>query len=251
MATRDTITANTAGTMSTERADRRLHRVAVTAALLAGGFLMIAAWPRIAAHGVLLQAGSAIRAIDEGGVLAPQAAETTFDAYSRALVWRPDDPALLRNRARLAGRLALLEPQSEGLWRARAVADFRAALAAAPGDGTAWARLAQAELEAGAEIEDVLPHLRLARFTSPRRASALLPQLSIAMRHWEAIPDDIRVHALADLPAFWQRRALRPLLVTAYLDAGLAARVAFRARLGENERALRDLDRLLASGLGG
>lgn len=219
-------------------------------ALLAGGLLLYTALPSIAAHGALLQAGAAIRAIDGGKALPPDAAEAAYRSYVHALAWRSDEPAFLNDRARLAGQLALTDTQSAEGWRARAVEDFRSALAVAPGDGTAWARLAQAEIEAGADVQSVLPHLRLARLTAPRRASALLPQFSIVMRHWDAVPDEMRTHALKDLPSFWSRSALRPLLVTAYLEAGFSARSAFRARLGENERALRDFDRLLVSNLG-
>jgi hypothetical protein len=236
--------------MSTKPKGGLLKWGVASVVLLAGGLLLYTAIPRIAAHGALLQAGAAIRAIDGGAALPPDAAEAAYRSYTVALAWRGDDPALLKDRARLAGRLASADPQSAVAWRARAVEDLRAALALAPGDGTAWARLAQAEIEAGADVQSVLPHLRLARLTAPRRASALLPQFSIVMRHWDAMPDELRTHALEDLSSFWSRRALRPLLVTAYLDAGLPARAAFRVKLGENERALRDFDRLLVSSLG-
>lgn len=223
---------------------------AALAGFLAGGFLIYAAVLRIAAHTIVLQAGPVIRAIDEGHSISGEAAETAYGKYTEALLWRSDDPALLRDKARLAGRLAFLKPGSSGLWRERAVEDLRAAVAAAPGDGTAWAWLAQAELNAGGSVEKVLPHLRLARLTAPRRASALLPQFAIVMKHWSAMPHEMRAHALADLPAFWSRRALRPWLVATYIEAGLSARAAFRERLGENEKALRDFDRALASSLG-
>lgn len=225
-------------------------RAVAAIALLAGGLLIWDAAPRIAAHGALLPAGPAIRAVDAGEVLPLEMAEAAHRSYTQVLAWRPGDPALLQDRARLAGQLALLDPRSAVHWREEAVEDFRAAVAAAPGDGAVWARLAQAELEAGADVQSVLPHLRLARLTAPRRASALLPQFSIVMRHWDAMPDEMRAHALADLPSFWQRRALRPLLVTTYLEAGYPARAAFRAGLGKNELSLQQFDRLLASNLG-
>ena len=250
MAMAATITANTAATMSTRKSGRLLKWGVASVALLAGGLLLYMALPRIAAHGALLQAGAAIRAIDGGETLPPDVAEAAYRSYTFALAWRGDDPALLKDRARLAGRLASADLPSAREWRVRAVEDLSAALALAPGDGTAWARLAQAEIEAGADVETILPYLRLARLTAPRRASALLPQFSIVMRHWDAMPAEIRSHVLEDLPAFWQRRALRPVLVTAYLDAGFPARTAFRVKLGENERALRDFDRLLVSSLG-
>lgn len=223
---------------------------AALAGLLAGGLLIYAAVPRIAAHAIVLRAGPDIRAIDEGRSISGEAAETAYGKYTEALLWRPSDPALLRGKARLAGRLAFLKPGSSGLWRERAVADLRAAVAAAPGDGTAWAWLAQAELNAGGSVEEVLPHLRLARLTAPRRASALLPQFAIVMKHWSAMPDEMRAHALSNLPAFWSRRTLRPWLMATYIEAGLPARAAFREQLGKNEKMLRDFDRVLTSSLG-
>lgn len=242
---------NTAGTMSTDARDwHPLRWILVAVGFLAGGFLIFEAVPRVGAYGALLPASATVHAIDEGRVVALEAVDAAWHSYTQALDWRRDDPRLLRERARLAMRRAALEPQSADRWRGRAVEDYRTAVAAAPGDGTAWARLAQAELENGADIEQVFTHLRLARLTAPRRASALLPQFSIVMRHWDAMPDEMRSHALDDLPSFWSRRALRPLLVTAYLDAGFPARAAFRVKLGENERALRDFDRLLVSSLG-
>lgn len=243
-------TAGIAATMSTDAGhSRRLGWAVAAACVFVGGLLILMSVPRIAAYSHVLGASSAIRAIDEGRAIAHEDAKAAYGSYTAALAWRPHDPVLREDRARLAGRLALLEPQSVLLWRARAVEDFRQAVAAAPGNGTAWARLAQAELEAGADIEKALPQLRLARLTAPRRASALLPQFSIVMHHWAAMPDEMRTHALADLPSFWSRGAIRPLLVSAYLEAGFEARAAFRVRLGENPRSLEAFDRLLASSL--
>ena len=252
-AIRATTTANTAAIMSTDATtkDRRLKWVIAAAALLIGGSLVLMAVPRIAAYGFVLSAGAVIQAVDDGRGVSQEQAEAAYRSYSQALAWRPRDPVLRHDRARLAGRLAVLEPRSAAQWRERAVRDFRRAVAAAPGDGTAWARLALAELEAGADIKEVLPMLRLARLTAPRRASALLPQFSIVMRHWEAMPEEMRTHALADLPSFWSRGALRPLIVADYLNAGYAARAAFRERLGENAGALNAFDRALASSFRG
>lgn len=236
--------------MSTDAGhSRRLGWAVVAACVLVGGLLIAMSVPRLAAYGRVLGASPAIRTIDEGRAVSLEDAKAAYQSYTAALAWRPHDPVLREDRARLAGRLALLEPQSVHLWRERAVEDFRQAVTAAPGNGTAWARLAQAELEAGAGIEKALPQLRLARLTAPRRASALLPQFSIVMRHWDAMPDEMRTHALADLPSFWSRGAIRPLLVSAYLGAGFEARAAFRVRLGENPRSLEAFDRLLASSL--
>ncbi len=252
MVTAATTTASIAGTMSIESDRGRWLRWGLAAAgLLVGSLLVVSAVPRIAAYWLVLPAGASLDAIDEGRVISRENAEAAFRSYSEALAWQPEDPTLREDRARLASRLARLDPESADRWKELAVEDFRQTVALSPGNGTAWARLAEAELEAGAPVEKVLPYLRLARLTAPRRASALLPQLSIVMRHWEAMPDEMRAHALADLTSFWTRRAIRPLLVSIYLDAGFEARAAFRERLGENERALRDFDRLIASSLDG
>lgn len=246
----DITTANTAGTMSTDVLPNGqwFRWGVVVACFLVGCLLVIGAIPRIAAHSAVLPAGATIRALDEGRALPREEAVTAYDAYTKALSWRPEDSALLQNRARLAGRLALLDAQVAPRWREGALEDFRDALAAAPGDGAVWARFAQAELEAGVGTEAVLDHLRLARLTAPRRASALLPQFAIVMRHWDEMPEDMRAHGLGNALAFWSRRAYRPLLVSIYLDAGFEARAAFRERLGERPSALRQFDRQLASG---
>lgn len=251
MAMPDIITANTAGTMSTDvlRSGRWLRWGVVVAGLLVGCLLAVSAVPRIAAHGAVLSARATIQTLDEGRALPREEALGAYDAYTQALSWQPEDPGLLQDRARLAGRLALFDAAMAPRLRERAVRDFRNALAAAPGDGTVWARLAQAELEAGVGTEAVLDHLRLARLTAPRRASALLPQFAIVMRHWDEMPEDMRAHGLGDALGFWSRRAYRPMLVSIYLDAGFEARAAFRERLGERPSALRQFDSQLASSL--
>lgn len=247
----DIITANTAGTMLTDvlRSGRWLRWGVVVAGLLVGCLLAVSAVPRIVAHGTVFTARAAIQALDKARALPREEALGAYDAYSKALSWQPEDPRLLQDRARLAGRLAQFDAATAPHLREQAVRDFRNALAAAPGDGTMWARLAQAELEAGVGTEAVLDHLRLARLTAPRRASALLPLFAIAMRHWDEMPEDMRAHGLGDALAFWSLQAYRPLLVSIYLDAGFEARAAFRERLGERSNALRQFDRQLASSL--
>ncbi len=105
--------------------------------------------------------------------------------------------------------------------------------------------------ECGRDRRCVRPWLGVARLTGRRRASARVPQFAVVMRHWEEMPEEMRTHALADLPSFWSRGALRPLIVADYLNAGYAARAAFRARLGENAGALNAFDRALASSFRG
>jgi hypothetical protein len=216
-----------------------------------GVMLLIAAVPRVAAAWIVLPASAAAQAINEGRPISREEAEAAYHLFSESLAWQPDDPKLRQDRARLASRLAVLDPQSASRWKERAVEDFRKTVSLSPGNGTAWARLAKAEVEAGATVERVLPQLRLAQLTAPSRASALLPQFLITMRYWNEVPSDLRAQALAAVPAFWTRRSIRPLMVSAYLDADLGARVAFREQLAKNERALQDFDQLIASRLDG
>ena len=223
-----------------------------TMMLLAGLFgaaLITLAVPRIAAHAGLLPFGPVRVALDEGAAVTPARLAAAHEALARAGAWLPAEAAIARDRARVARRLARTTDNVDmsGTLPGPAVADLRAAAAAAPADAFNWALLADAELAAGAAAGEVLPELRLARLTGPRKASALLPQLGIAMRHWAAMPDEMRAHALSDAAAFWRRGTYRPFLLESYLDAGFAARAAFRAALAADPRLLTQFDRALSS----
>ncbi len=257
--------------MSTEaKALRHRSWFAIGLAIAAGASLIALSAPRVAAYAALAGTGATVTALDQGKAVAPAALVAAHAAHDEALSWLPADAGLRRDRARVARRLAGLSDAIEAGnaiegateedlasvsarardWRRRAVEDLRRAAAAAPGDGLVWALLADAELEAGATPEAVLPGLRLARLTAPRRASALLLQHGIAMRHWAAMPEEMRAHALADVALFWRRGQLRGILVASYLEAGFAARAAFREKLGEDPRALQQFDRMLSAALG-
>ena len=259
--------------MSTDAQRRgvtRKHWVLLILLGLFGAGLMAVALPRIAAHAALTGTGATMMALDQGRTVLPAALIAAHAAHDEALSWLPADAGLRRDRARMARRLAGMSDElvdgsavegatdeylasvsaHAGDWRRRAVEDLRQAAAAAPGDGVVWAMLADAELAAGATPEAVLPALRLARLTAPRRASALLLQHRIAMRHWGAMPDEMRAHAMSDVVQFWRRGQLRGFLVASYIEAGFAARVAFREKLDEDPRALQQFDRMLSAALG-
>lgn len=227
-----------------------------TLALIAGGaglLLLVLALPRIAGHATLLPHGAVREALDRGTAMEPARAEAAHAALTRAGAWLPGDAAIARDRARVARRLARLSdgPETSDRLIDAAVADLRAAAATAPADGFTWALLADTELAAGKPVEAVLPALRLARLTAPRRASTILLTHGIVMRHWDAMPGEMRAYATDEILQLWRRGALRPLLVETYLDAGFAARAAFRARLGEEPRALQQFDRALSDAVGG
>lgn len=212
--------------------------------LLAGLFgaaLIALAVPRIAAHSGLLPFGPVREALDQGTEVTPARLMATHEALARAGAWLPTEAAIARDRARVARRLARIADNAD-----MAVADLRAAAAAAPANAFNWALLADAELAAGATAQ-VLPALRLARLTGPRKASALLPQIGIAMRHWGAMPDEMRAHALSEAAVFWRQGTYRPFLLESYLDAGFAARAAFRVALASDPRLLAQFDRALSN----
>jgi len=232
------------------RRPRRWALIALAGCL--GLALVGLAVPRVAGHAILVPHDVVRVALDQGTAVEPARLEAAHEALTRAGHWLPDDAAILRDRARIARRLARLAdaPETEDEWRRLVLTDLRAAAAAAPGDAFTWALLADAELAAGAAPQDVLPALRLARLTGPRKASAILLQYRIVMRHWTAMPDEMQVHALADVLLFWRRGQLRGFLVASYIEAGLAARAAFRERLGDDPRALQQFDRMLSAALG-
>lgn len=263
MAMRVTTTANTAATMSTRQGPSSplLKWGVVVFALLVGSALLFLAVPRVAAHAALLSAGSAVRALDEGRAVARAELEAAYAAYDEALGRLPHDAGIRRDRARLARRLAMTAPENKApdsedaaharfSWQKSAVDDLRLAAAASPGDGVIWALLADAEARTGAPSETIFSHLRLARLTAPRRASVLMIEHGIVMRHWDEAPEEVRVHALSELPVLWAKGGLRSALIDSYVDAGFSARIAFRERLGENPRALQIFDRLLSLRLG-
>lgn len=230
-------------------------RLGIWALTLLGGFfgaaLIALAVPRIAAHSGLLPFGPVREALDQGTEVTPARLAAAHEALARAGAWLPADASIARDRARVARRLAGIADKADmpsGL-PGLAAADLQTAAAAAPADAFNWALLADAQLAAGAPAGEVLSLLRLARLTGPRKASALLPQFGIAMRHWGAMPDEMRAHALSDAAAFWRRGTYRPLLLESYLDAGFAARAAFRAALAADPRLLAQFDRVLSGRL--
>lgn len=231
---------------------RPRHRAAVALAACLGLALAGLAVPRVAGHTILVPHGAVRAALDQGTAVEPARLEAAHEALGRAGHWLPDDAAILRDRARIARRLARLSeyPEMSDRLMNAAVADLRAAVAAAPADGFIWALLADTELADGKPIEEVLPALRLTRLTAPRRASAILLTHGIVMRHWAAMPDEMRAYATDDILQLWRRGDLRPFLVESYLEAGFAARAAFRERLGDDPRALQQFDRMLSDALG-
>ena len=235
------------------RTTLRQRRALALIAACAGLLLAVLALPRIAGHAMLLPHGAVREALDRGTVVEPARLEAAHAALARAGAWLPGDAAIPRDRARVARRLARLsdDPETADRLIEAAAADLRAAAAAAPADGFTWALLADTEIAAGKPVEAVLPALRLARLTAPRRASTILLTHGIVMRHWETMPAEMRAYATDDITQLWRRRDLRPLLVETYLDAGFAARAAFRARLGEDPRALQQFDKALSEAAGG
>jgi hypothetical protein len=217
----------------------------------AGLLLVVLAVPRVAGHAMLLPHGAVREALDRGTAVKTVRLEAAHAALARAGAWLPSDAAISRDRARVARRLARLteNPETSDRLMNAAALDLRAAAAAAPADGFTWVLLADTELAAGKPVEEVLPSLRLARLTAPRRASAILLTHGIVMRHWEAMPEEMRTHGMADAVAFWRQAPYRPFLLQTYLDAGFEARAAFRQELAiENPRLLEQFDRSLPGG---
>lgn len=255
MAMAVTTTENTAAIMSTEahiasgpNVRRQQSWGLVLLAACIGMALITLAVPRIAAYGPLVSFGPVRAALDQGTDVHSARLDAASEALGRAGQWLPAEAAILRDRARVGRRLAAIagDPEMAIELQRSAAVDLRAAAAAAPFDAFNWALLADAEIAAGKAPEDVLPALRLARLTGPRKASAILLQHGIVMRHWTSMPEEMRAHAMADAAVFWRRAPYRPFLLESYLDAGFAARAAFRRALAADDPRLLDhLDRML------
>lgn len=270
MATADIITANTAGTMSTSdglsgrRAGGGLPpataRAGYVAALTLALALVVLALPRAGAQVAVLFLGDVREGLSSGRDLSEERLWHSRDAYDRALEFTPQDASLLFTRALISRRLAALADRQDiaadmhlricdgKCLRMEALEYLSRTVAAAPSNGFAWALHADTALQLGRTPEDILPSLRLARLTMPNRASALLVQFRIAMLHWEAMPDEVRVHGLSRLTDLWSRPELRRSLTATYLASGFAARAAFREVLSQNQRQLEQFDWIMLSG---
>ncbi|MBX3504016.1 MAG: hypothetical protein KF895_00955 [Parvibaculum sp.] len=222
--------------------------------------LIAVASPRVRAQIAVLSLGDVREGLSSGRELAPERLWLSRDIYNRAVEIAPNDASLLITRALISRRLAAISgraagPAGEGgqscdadCLRAEAYEYLRRTVAAAPSNGFAWALYADAGLELGKPASEVLPALRLSRLTTPNRASALLVQFRIAMLHWEAMPQEFRAYGVRHVSEFWQQRELRRHLVDVYLRAGLPARAAFRAQLGQEPALLEQFDHLMLSG---
>ncbi len=216
-----------------------------------GTALVLLAVPRIVAYGPLISFGPVRAALDQVAMLDLHRLELSTRLWvaagpvasgTRLLILR-DRAAQTREQARCR---IVGDAEMTFEFRQLAVADLNAAAAAAPFDAFAWALLADARIDAGKAPEEILPALRLARLTGPGKASAILLQHGIVMRHWATMPDKMRAHAMADVAVFWRRAPYRPFLLESYLDAGFAARAAFRRALAADDPRLLDhLDRML------
>lgn len=248
--------------------DKGLFGVIVPAALL-GVVLVVLTGPRIIAYGALSGFGDVRTALDDGGAVESERLDAAYAAFESAGSRLPDDAMILRDKARIARRLAQAaaaphgyetpgishEASARGVadaatWRARAVRDLTKAAVASPANAFIWALLADAELKAGAAAQDVLGELHLARLTGPYRASALVLEHEIVMRHWEVMPEEMRAHAMASTRLLWGRGGLRSLLLSSYIDAGFEARAAFRKEFRDAPAMLEQIDRLLWSDIG-
>lgn len=230
------------------------------AVLLLALALVVLALPRVGAQIAVLFMGDVREALSSGKDLSEERLWHSRSAYDRALEFTPRDESLLLTRALISRRLAVLADRQGVIdekhrrscdgkcLRMEALEYLSRTVAAAPSNGFAWALHADTALQLGRTPEDILPSLRLARLTMPNRASALLVQFRIAMLHWEAMPDEVRVHGLSRLTDLWSRPELRRSLTATYLASGFAARAAFREALSQNPRQLEQFDRIMLSG---
>jgi len=201
--------------------------------VIAGVLLLTLGLPRLIAATTLAPWSDVRQALDDGTKLEPDRLEQAYDAYGRALSWTPGDDVLLADRARIARRLTRMSdaPAQVKVFQQSALADLRAAAAAAPGNGFVWAMLADAKLEVGYDLASVSDDLKMSWLVGPYKASAMLVRLRIVLARWETAPPELREAALNDFAAAWPAFRLRRVLAENYVAAGLPARAAIRDRL--------------------
>lgn len=228
------------------RSQFRAH-IATTIFLLLGVLLLYISVPRVIAYAILAPWRQVEDALNAGDTVEPNDLMMAYKAHGRALLFVPHNSTILIDRARIARRLARAEGTGTvaSEWQNAALSDLKAATVAAPRNGFAWAMLADAKLDTGALVADVVQELRLSWLTGPHQVSAMLTRIRITLDRWGEMPDDLKDRSLDELVEFWRSPHMRQAFVSLYIRANFDGRVAVRERLSAVPGALAKLDRLL------
>jgi len=246
--------AATAATTPTDMTEARA--AAGTKVLALGvfgvGLLLVAlAAPRVAAYGSVARWSSLVpEALNDRTVeVDPQRFVGARSDYCEAAELLSDDALLGQECARLAMRIADTTPDDAEAARllGEAKASLKAAAAKAPDRAFLWSLLAAVEGETSAPGDRIALLLRTSYLTGPQEPSSITLRPRIALKYWDAMPDDIRADAGKDIRAMWLNWDLSHELQRIYLASDFRRRAIIRnyALLTKGDRQMFD-DRLRA-----
>ncbi|MBC7077766.1 MAG: hypothetical protein H5T92_05600, partial [Synergistales bacterium] len=131
----------------------------------------------------------------------------------------PSDDSIARQLGRLNLRIQDgLDASDSDAASAAAVQYLRQAASHAPNRAFTWSLLAHSAAQAGGLDDTFLRYFRLSVLTGRFEASSILLRSSIALSHWDDLPDEVRAYARQDLRRLWADRHLLNELIRFYLS---------------------------------
>lgn len=185
-----------------------------------------------------------------GLAAAPETLMRARDASLQAARILPTASELQQNSGRIELRLAALAPAERKAWLEAASEHFTRAIAAAPARAFPWSLAALAQSELAAKPERIASLLRYSYFLGPHEASSILLRAKVALRHWDVLPEDVHSNTERDLAQIWRFPALRPRLISLYLDASFPLRIEIRRAVIATEDDRKGFDSMVREAAG-
>lgn len=248
------IIAVTAGIMSTRSRETVPRVFAASAALFIGLVLLGVSGQRCLAYFHLARVPSEIDdGLKSGRALSPETLAQAREAYLRAARILPGASEVQQNLGRIELRLAdaaALAPAARMETLASASGHFAQAIAAAPARAFPWSLAALAHSELAAPPERIASSLRYSYFLGPHEASSLLLRATVALAHWDGLPEDVRRNTGRDLERIWRLPPLRTRLISLYLAASFPLRIEIRRTVVTTEEDRRIFDYMVREAAG-
>lgn len=189
-----------------------------------------------------------VLSLDQGDKLDAVVIDQAIEAYQRAVVSLPQMSDGYIQLGRLALRRSiLLEGEQLEAALLSASGAFRRAIAASPSDPFGWSLMALTLDQMGRPVEQIEPMLRYSEYLGSQEASSILLRVPVGLRQWDGLPDDMREGIRRDIRRLWRYPALRPDLVSLYLETSLPQRIIIRETVLTSADAQRKFDRLLTA----
>lgn len=223
-------------------------KMAAAVAGLFGFTLILIALPRLSGAVAQVPAGSALWGLEEGVDVTPfefaQAQEAALEATFRD----PGNGSYHDDLGALLLASASVEPKGSEVWEDRLIRaglSFRAAAEHTPLNAAVWGRYAYA-LSLRDGFSPLVAHALEMSYLAGRLDFRVLPlRLSLSLRNWDALSDELRADATWQLRTAWKYQAAHSALFILYVNLGFAERVILRDALSEDAEVLATFDKQL------